>query len=72
MELLTNRETDLRIISCHYGDVSIPVYVSKDCEGVFVSLDDLPTILRSAPDNTDLQSWTNLKKAIAQTLTNQS
>lgn len=72
MELITNRETDLRIVTCHYGDVSIPVYISKDCEGVFVSLDDLPMILRSAPDDTDLQTWTNLKKGIAKTLINQS
>ena len=72
MELITNKLDDLRLVRCRYGTIEIPVYIDKHTESVFVSIDDLPLLLSSPPDNTDSVSYTNLKKAIARTLANQS
>jgi hypothetical protein len=68
MELITNKLDDLRLIVARYDDVIIPVYVDKHSENVFINLNDVPILLNQQPDNSDLQSWLNLKKAITDTL----
>lgn len=70
MELIANKLDDMRIIRMHYGDLTVQAYIDKTSEAVFIDRNDLPTVLRSCPDNADPESWRNLKIGIARTLTN--
>lgn len=70
MELITNKLDDLRILHLHYGDLTVQAFIDKHSEAVFIDRGALPTVLQSCPDNSDPESWRNLKIGIARTITN--
>lgn len=71
MELITNKLDDMRLVIAKYEGIEIPLYVDKDSENVFIDFADLPILFSSLPENTDFKTWSNVKKAVIQTLTNQ-
>jgi hypothetical protein len=68
MELLSPRETDLKIILANFDGCVIRLFMDNETDQIYCDLADLETILFRKPDRTNFQDWQELKKSILQTL----
>jgi hypothetical protein len=68
MELLSTRETDLKIVLATFDGCVIRLFMDNETNQIYCDLADLETILFHKPDRTNYQDWREFKKSILQTL----